>query len=159
LNTEEFGKDVLKVVDLIYWYLLEFIFPEYMRGQMLLALSDSGQGVGGGTMQNDLRLGFPGAPYDLLTGELSQCCYETGSCGQTISVTVGDYSESGDAAMDGCEMEGSGSLGMRVKFNTNVGMLQQEKTKPLYRWDITCWTTMREQTLQETREGVGYLLG
>jgi hypothetical protein len=72
-----------KLPDVIHWYLNEFIFPAYMRHQVI-KLSASGQELGG-DMLFSRRIGFSGTPSDLLPIELGRCGYEKGSDGKMMA--------------------------------------------------------------------------
>eukprot|EP01012_Entosiphon_sulcatum_P007139 TRINITY_DN13559_c0_g1_i1.p1 TRINITY_DN13559_c0_g1~~TRINITY_DN13559_c0_g1_i1.p1 ORF type:complete len:4669 (-),score=764.85 TRINITY_DN13559_c0_g1_i1:3029-17035(-) len=63
-----------KVPEAIHWYVMEIIFPEFMRHQKT-KLSASGQELGG-DMLFGRRVGFSGTPSDLLPEELGHCDYE-----------------------------------------------------------------------------------
>ncbi len=64
-------------------YLNEFIFPAYMRHQ-IVKLSASGQALGG-DMLFGRRIGFSGTPSDLMPIELGECGYEKGSDGLVLN--------------------------------------------------------------------------
>lgn len=74
---------LFKLPDVIHWYLNEFIFPAYMRHQVI-KLSASGQELGG-DMLFSRRIGFSGTPSDLLPIELGRCGYEKGSDGKMMA--------------------------------------------------------------------------
>eukprot|EP01087_Luapelamoeba_hula_P004848 TRINITY_DN1482_c0_g1_i1.p1 TRINITY_DN1482_c0_g1~~TRINITY_DN1482_c0_g1_i1.p1 ORF type:complete len:4317 (-),score=602.49 TRINITY_DN1482_c0_g1_i1:51-13001(-) len=85
-NEEQMNKlfqMLFKLPDLIHWYLNEFIFPAYMRHQVV-KLSESGQALGG-DMLFGRRIGFSGTPSDLMPIELGVCGYEKGSDGLILN--------------------------------------------------------------------------
>jgi len=73
----------VKLPDLIHWYLNDFIFPAYMRHQVI-KLSASGQELGGDALFGR-RIGFSGTPSDLMPIELGECGYEKGSDGLVLN--------------------------------------------------------------------------
>lgn len=96
----------VKLPDLIHWYLNDFIFPAYMRHQVI-KLSASGQVRNlffkklirllllsyvcvslqelGGDVLFGRRIGFSGTPSDLMPIELGECGYEKGSDGLVLN--------------------------------------------------------------------------
>lgn len=90
--------------DVIHWYLNEFIFPAYMRHQVI-KLSASGQELGG-DMLFSRRIGFSGTPSDLLPIELGRCGYEKGSDGKMMSYLTSPEIVSHEVVEEGWSVRG-----------------------------------------------------
>lgn len=93
-----------KLPDVIHWYLNEFIFPAYMRHQVI-KLSSSGQELGG-DMLFSRRIGFSGTPSDLLPIELGRCGYEKGSDGKMMAYLTAPEIVSYEVVEEGWSVRG-----------------------------------------------------